>query len=235
MLKKVIHFLGVICLSIIIISIAGTIVRGKLNKSISQAQQLSQLEKEVQKYKEEEQKIRERQKELENLIEPEIILEQLQEAGKIISYEGNVGYNGRLKEKTILGTRELYMELKYKFGISMDLQYIEITDIQKLEKPNSYHIFVKIPKDKLELEYLSLLANESKLDDDISLFVSKFKTKDYQEVLKIAENKTRERIINTNEIWTNAHENMKMEICDLLEKISNVSSDFKFSIIQFVD
>lgn len=205
---------------------------GFKNTTIPTKAEVAKLEKEIQKYREEDEKIQERQEELENLSDPQVALDQLKTVGKIISYEGKVGYDDYIHEKTFLGNKKLYIELKYKFGISIDTQHIEIVNIEDTKYGTKVN--VRIPKDKLELEYLSLVANESKLDDDVSLFATRFKSEDYQSLLQMAEEKTRERILNTDEIWYKAHENMKMEVVELLIKLKD-NGEFKFSIVGFVE
>lgn len=230
---------GLVVVSLCVAVVLGGFIAGtkfaKKDEVTPVISKINELEKQVQEYKEKDIAEIERKEELKKIADPQIILEKLQSKGKIISYEGGVNYNNYVKEKTLLGNRELFLELKYKYGISMDLENIDIINIEDKGIPYGIQVDVRIPKQYLQLEYISLLANESSIDSDKTLFATKFESDVYQNFLQIAEDRVREEITANDKMWFEAHENLKMDIADLLVEIKKTTPEFDFDCVSFID
>lgn len=191
----------------------------------------SRLETKTYNYPKEVHQQQNRKNELkEKLKNPDIILEKFQEVGKIISYEGKVRYPTYIKEEGLLGklsTRELYIDLTYKFGISMDLENIKIIDVINTNTYEGTKVILEIPKNKLQLEYLELVLDDKSIQSDKTILTSQFKPEDINMILQISKDQVEQKINNTDEIFYQARENLKTEIAELIFNLGFDSVEFK--------
>lgn len=174
--------------------------------------ELSNLEKQLDKYKDEQNKEKMRQLELQTLQNPQLILNQFKNTGKLITYEGSLKYEDVIKEDSFWGSRELVLNLKYNVGIGIDLTTIQ--DISFNEKT----VIIKIPKNELKIEYVEL-SNESKINSKKKFFMGNYTPEDIKMILDNSQTKINEYINNHKEYYDTAFQSLKDNLSQLILKI----------------
>ena len=184
-----------------------TSVTDKINKSF-----LEELQSKLFKYEQQDICNKQKQIELERLQDPNIITNELKKKGNLIVYEGNVEYKDIISERSFWGSKNLVLNLQYRFGISYNLNNIEV--INFFEK----NVIIKILQNNLALEYLEL-RNESQINGHKSFLVSNFKPEEVNMILKNAYDKTNLDIKQNREIFNQAYESLKESLTPLIQKL----------------
>jgi len=118
---------------------------------------------------------------LKKLSNPEYVQGALRKVGKLTTLEGSYKYSTNIKENGLYGyltLREMTLDLDYDYGICMDLQYIRVRTV--LDKI----IVIQIPKEKLQLQYIQMNTQNSKIFDGKKfIFADQFPPSEVQAVI----------------------------------------------------
>ena len=179
----------------------------------SQSQRINLLESQVNNFlkKEEERVIQELK--IKSLQNPEIINQELDVAGKIIIFEGEITYQDYIKEKGFLNKRELLLYLTYEYGIVMDLKDIMVSEF--IEDV----VILEIDKSKIYLNHIELKYNNSTVNGEKSLFATQFTPNEIKLYLELSKDQIVEEIVNDNIVFEKALNNLKMVLEELVLKL----------------
>jgi hypothetical protein len=184
-------------------------------------QRISAIQGELDKYKNQEQQEKVRELELQALQNPQVVIDQFKKVGKLITYEGKASYEDVIKEDTFWGSRQLTLDLKYNFGISMDLSKVEVINV------SNRLVTLQIPKDKLLLEYLELNPELSKVKSKKTWFLSDFMPTEVKYILSNAYIITKNRIISTKGIFDMAYTNLQDNLTSLMHELGYDKVEFE--------
>jgi hypothetical protein len=172
-----------------------------------------ELQAELDKYIQQEQEDKLHKLKLQTLQNPEIINTEFINVGKLIVYQGKVSYSDCLREKRWYGTKEMNIELKYNFGIGIDISLITVKEFIETT------VVLEIPKSELVLEYIELNSKESSINGSKTWFSSNYNSNDVNLVLQDAQSKTRSNIESNKDIFNKAMKNLKVDIRELVLKL----------------
>lgn len=213
-----------ICLLLIIIAvILGYAYFNKTttaDKVIEQKQQ--ELQSLIDKNQQEVQEEKMRKLEIQTLQNPEIINSEMTKVGKLIVFESNITYADVLRKKTFWGTKELNIDLKYKYGISYDLTNIIV------DRFEDKIVYIKLSKYDLNLEYIDEDNENSIINSDTSWFASAFDVEVVDAVRDNAKIKLTEYINNYQEAYDNSMSNLEDNLRRLILKLG-------YSDVQFIN
>lgn len=190
----------------------------KDNKEIYK--RLNSIQSELDKYKAKDTQEKVRELELKALQDPQIIIDQLHKVGKLIVYEGKASYEDIIIEKTFWTSRQLTIDLKYNFGVSMDLTNVNVISIAEKS------VILDIPNNKLTLEYLELNPELSRVQSKKSLFAFHFMPEDVKYIFQNAYTITKNRIKATKGIQDVAYECLKENLTNIIHRLGY--SEVKF-------
>lgn len=147
---------------------------------------------------------------LERLANPELVTSELTRVGKLITYEGKAKYEDKIIEKGFLNKRELFVDITYKFGMSIDLHEVKVVLI------DGDKITISVPKDKVKLEYVSNIKEETLINGYKSRFAKQFTPEEVNYIINYAKGKTEEKLNAMDDLFFQAHENAKNELGNLI-------------------
>lgn len=206
-----------IILVIIVLVVLSKATINKLNLNNNTVDdKLSNIQSELDKYKKKEQEDKVRKLELQQLQNPNIIIQKLNSTGKLLIYKGEITYNDLIKQSSFWGSKELNLNIKYNFGISYDLSNVKIDSFIDRK------VVILIPKQELKLEYLELdnSNNDNKIEGSKTWFESNFTPDDVNMVLQQAREKTIEKINNDKSIYDQALVSLKNNLKELILKLN---------------
>lgn len=174
--------------------------------------EIDTLQAQVDKYKLKERDEQLRQIRLQQLQNPEIITNELNNVNKLIVYEGQITYQDYIKEGNWLANKSLSINLKYNFGIAIDLNTIEIRFIETIP-------VLTIPKNELKLEYIELDTENSKIDGKRSFFSDQFIPEDVEGIIENAQKALENKIYNNKDIFDNGMVNLKENLREMVLKL----------------
>ncbi len=177
-------------------------IQSQIQTLQNQVNQLSKVEQ-----KEEIAKIK-----LNSLHNPEIINDKLEEVSSLLVYRGEIIYTDHLKESSFWGTKGLALNLKYKFGITYSLEDVIVDSFYEDT------VVIKLPKDKLELEYIEI-HKDSKVESSNGLLVSKFSPEQIEIIFEQANDRVRNMVENDKDIYDKAFKSLKFTLNDLILKL----------------
>jgi hypothetical protein len=155
---------------------------------------------------------KERDKELERLSNPQIIAKELSKTGKIVTYESKVGYTDTVSEKSFWGTKTVYIDMTFRFGISFELKKLKVAEII------DDMAVIQIPMDAAVLDYIEIV-DEVKVNGEKSTFVGNFTPDETSAIMVNAQTETIKRIENTDEIYQEATRQLKECLTELIQKL----------------
>ena len=173
---------------------------------------IDNLQTQVNKYKLQEQDEQLRQIRLQQLQNPEVIMNELSTTNKLLVYEGKITYNDYIKEGNWLANKSLSISLKYNIGIAIDLNLIDIRFVEATP-------ILTIPKDGLKLEYIELDTENSKIDGDRSFFSSQFVPEDIQGVIELAQKTLENRVCNNKNLFDKSMIGLKENLRELVIRL----------------
>ena len=151
---------------------------------------------------------------LKKLSNPEYVQGALRKTGKLTTLEGSYKYSTNIKENGLYGyvtLREMTLDLDYDFGICMDLQYIKVRTV--LDKI----IVIQIPKKQLQLQYIQLNIQNSKVFDGKKfMFADQFPPSEVEAVIEQSQQNVVNRIGADDKLFDSAMENLKDELEKLI-------------------
>lgn len=217
-LKGLLSFIIVVCIALLVMwGIKTGYNIYKVYAAGEKEEQIAELEETIQEYKQQEKENEIRKKELEKqLLDPKIIQDKLIQKGKIISLESKARYKNYLKEDKWLGDRELYLDIEYRYGISMDLSNISYEVIRGENIIYGEKVVVTVPKDKLEIEYLERIIKDTDTISESSLLVKDYEPEDINKIYEIAKQQVKKHIEQDREVYYKAHENLKGELSKMI-------------------
>jgi len=173
---------------------------------------IDNLQTQVNKYKLQEQDKQLRQIRLQQLQNPEVIMNELSTTNKLLVYECKITYNDYIKEGNWLANKSLSISLKYNIGIAIDLNLIEIRFVEATP-------VLTIPKDGLQLEYIELDTENSKIDGDRSFFSSQFVPEDIKGVIEMAQKTLENRVCNNKDLFDKSMVSLKENLRELIIRL----------------
>jgi hypothetical protein len=192
------------------------------NSESTFSHQISDIQLQLNKYKEQEQQEKIRALELQILQDPQIVINELNQVGKLIVYEGQSNYEDYIVESNFWGSRAINLNLKYNFGISIELNTINVKEIYNKT------IVLNIPKQEFKIEYVEL-DNKSKLESNKEWFISQYKPEDIKIIFNQANDKVRWQILSDKSIFDKSSESLKSNLRELILKLGY--EDVKFEEI----
>lgn len=182
---------------------------------------VSELSSELSTYKQREQDEKIRRIQLIQRCDPRIVNKNIKSKGKVICYEGTSLYEEIIIRKGFMGHSELNVKLTYKFGIGIDWEQLKIVRFA------GEHPVLNVPKNCFQLLFLELNNNDSKTESDKHIWIRDFEPEFVNEVLKSAENKTREQITNNRTYFDDAYFNFKSQIKTFVKQLGYLDVVFE--------
>lgn len=176
-------------------------------------QKISELSDKISELTEEKQNEELRKAELLALQDPEIVYDKCREVGQLITYESSVTYSDIIKETSFWGSKEMTLKLIYNFGITYDLNQIEVDGFYNDK------VVIRVYKDKLILKYLELDMENSDTRNSKSWLSKKFTTEDQEIMMKQATSKTRQLVEDNKEIFDTGMLNLKEQLKSLTQNL----------------
>jgi hypothetical protein len=207
---------------IISLVISFYLVEKYCNSESTFSHQISDIKLQLNKYKEQEQQEKIRAFELQVLQDPQIIISELNQVGKLIVYEGQSNYEDYIVESNFWGSRTINLNLKYNFGISIELSRIKVKEIYNKT------VILNIPKQEFKIEYVEL-DNKSKLESNKEWFISQYQPEDIKIIFNQANDKVRWKILNDKSIFEKSYESLENNLRELVLKLGY--EDVKFEEI----
>lgn len=181
-MKKLTLFLLIILLSLGLLY--------KYNISLTPKQTITKEEQVILKEVKVDQERIEYLKKLQN---PLYIEGSLKQVGKLITLEGDYQYSDIIKESGIMDVtlREIILDMNYTYGLGIDLQYIRVS------KVIDDTVIIQIPKDKIQLLYVQLDTNKSKIILGKKMFLfNQFQPDDVEVIIEQSQLKVANLICN---------------------------------------
>lgn len=188
------------------------LVKNFCNSESTFSHQISDIQLQLDKYKEQEQKEKVRALELQVLQDPQIVINELNKVSKLIVYEGQSDYEDYIVESNFWGSRTINLNLQYNFGISIELNKINVKEIYQKT------VVLNIPKQEFKIEYVEL-DNKSKLESNKEWFIAQYKPEDIKIIFNQANDKVRWKILNDKSIFDMASESLKSNLRELILKL----------------
>lgn len=180
---------------------------------------IKQLQKDVAEYKNAELEKKKREEELKQQLQnPEIIKDKFKKVGNLVVYEGVMDYKDIIKEDSLFASRKLDINLKYKFGISIDFSMINVgnyygdTDMGQI-------VVIQIPKNKFKIEYVELDTKNSEFNSTKSWLAKQYKPEDIDFILKQSKEKVTMDIMNDKKIFDNSMVSLKESVKGIVVKL----------------
>lgn len=175
---------------------------------------LTRLYGEIREYKQKEHDDRITKMRLENSKNAIIVNQQIKSQGKLICFEGTSSYQEMVSRKGFLNKKiNLNIDLNYNFGIAMDWSTIEVVRV------NDTTMQLKLPKDRLFIQYVELVSDNSTVESNKTIFVRDFEPEYINEIIKKAEDQIRLEINTNIDYFEKAYNNLKYQILEFASKI----------------
>lgn len=139
----------------------------------------------------------------------------LKSVGRLNVLEGKYRYSNEIESKFFNWTvRQITLDMEYKYCIGIDLQNVVVRSVfDKI-------IVIQIPKNKLELQYIELDIEKSKvIDGDKMLFVSQFKPSEVENLLEESQYNVAGKINSDDKLFDQALVNLKSELEKLTQNL----------------
>lgn len=185
-----------------------TKVETKMSKE--DEKRMKELEEELRQKKEKEYEEELRRIKLEKLQNPEIINAEMESVGKLVVYKGKANYSNTFDESKFLRPKKISVNLQYKFGISMDLKNIVVSEF--IEDV----VVLKIHKDQLEIEYVELNEESIEVSEEVKLLAKEYTKEDLNKILAIGKSATLGRIQGNKDIHDKAIESLKKNVQEMV-------------------
>jgi len=159
------------------------------------------------------QKEKERAEELKKLQDPTIIRDKINKVGKLTSLEGNYKYWSKITDKGLfdLTLREITLDFSFKFGIGISMEYINVY------KVDGTTVFVKIPRNRMQLQYIQMNPDSKIIDGKKMLLVSQFKPSDVEVLIEQSQQNVVNKIGADAKIFDSALYNLQDELEKLIK------------------
>lgn len=174
------------------------------------SERIEELESELNKYKTKEYKEELRRLKLEKLQNPEIINSELEGVGRLVVYTGKATYSNTFNESKFLRPKKITVDLAYRFGISVDLKNIVVSEF--IEDV----VVLQIHRDQLKIEYVELDEESIKILEEVKLLAKEFTKGDINEILAIGKSTTTSRIAANKGIYDKALESLKNNVEEMV-------------------
>jgi hypothetical protein len=197
------------------------IVDSRLDES---QKQLDEANSKLDEIKQQEYKNTLRKLELAKLQNPEILNKAFEKVGKLTTYEGKSQYSDIIKEKSFWGSKSLDLTLIYNFGIAIDLNTIVVESF--FEKT----VVLQIPKSELKLQYIEVNTKDTKVISTKTWLAKNYNANDMKLVLDNAQDKTKESIEGSKDIFDKAMESLKESLKEFILKLGY--DDVIFNIVK---
>ena len=157
------------------------------------------------------QKEKERAEELKKLQDPTIIRDKINKVGKLTSLEGNYKYWSKITDKGLfdLTLREITLDFSFKFGIGISMEYINVYKVEGTT------VFVKIPRNRMQLQYIQMNPDSKIIDGKKMLLVSQFKPSDVEVLIE----QSQQNVVNKIGVDTKLFDSALYNLQDELEKL----------------
>jgi hypothetical protein len=196
--------LAILILAGVIIGTGYTYVKAEGYQVINKQEQ-KQLQEEV------------RADELSKLHNPQYIEGQIHKVGKLVTLEGTYKYQDTITEKGLwdyVTLRQMTLDLEYKYGIGIDLQYIKVSQV--IDKT----VVIQIPKNRINLMYLQLNQEQSKVTDGKKMIlVDQFKPSEVETIVEQSQNNVANQIGNNKKYYSMAMDNLKVQLEGFVKKL----------------
>jgi len=159
------------------------------------------------------QKEKERAEELKKLQDPTIIRDKINKVGKLTSLEGNYKYWSKITDKGLfdLTLREITLDFSFKFGIGISMEYINVYKVEGTT------VFVKIPRNRMQLQYIQMNPESKIINDKKMLLVSQFKPSDVEVLIEQSQQNVVNKIGADAKIFDSALYNLQDELEKLIK------------------
>jgi hypothetical protein len=168
--------------------------------------EITKLENKVDQLTQEEQAEKLRKAQLLALQNPEIIMNECERVGQLLIYKNSTTYRDIIKENSFWGSKSIYLDLTYNFGITYDLNNITVDCFE------DDTVYLKVDKSRLMLSYIELDNESSKVESKKSIFIKQFKPEDVKILIQQSTDKTRQSINSNQEMFNMAMNNLKEEL-----------------------
>jgi len=157
------------------------------------------------------QKEKERAEELRKLQDPTIIRDKINKVDKLTSLEGNYKYWSKITDKGLfdLTLREITLDFSFKFGIGISMEYINVY------KVDGTTVFVKIPRNRMQLQYIQMNPDSKIIDGKKMLLVSQFKPSDVEVLIE----QSQQNVVNKIGVDSKLFDSALYNLQDELEKL----------------
>ena len=159
------------------------------------------------------QKEKERAEELKKLQDPTIIRDKINKVGKLTSLEGNYKYWSKITDKGLfdLTLREITLDFSFKFGIGISMEYINVYKVEGTT------VFVKIPRNRMQLQYIQMNPDSKIIDGKKMLLVSQFKPSDVEVLIEQSQQNVVNKIGVDSKLFDSALYNLQDELEKLIK------------------
>ena len=159
------------------------------------------------------QKEKDREEELRKLQDPTIIRDKINKVGKLTSLEGNYKYWSKITDKGLfdLTLREITLDFSFKFGIGISMEYINVYKVEGTT------VFVKIPRNRMQLQYIQMNPESKIINDKKMLLVSQFKPSDVEVLIEQSQQNVVNKIGADAKIFDSALYNLQDELEKLIK------------------
>lgn len=151
---------------------------------------------------------------LEALQNPEIISTKFKEISELLVYEGEYKISDLLKEENWYSSKSLNIEMYFNYGISIDLQKVEVSKI--IEKT----VILKIPKNELKIKYVELNTTKQKMNSEVSFFAKQYSPEEVTIITNSLREKARTAINNDKAIFNKSIESLKKSLKNIILKLN---------------
>ena len=157
------------------------------------------------------QKEKDKIEELRKLQDPTIIRDKINKVGKLTSLEGNYKYWSKITDKGLfdLTLREITLDFSFKFGIGISMEYINVY------KVDGTTVFVKIPRNRMQLQYIQMNPESKIINDKKMLLVSQFKPSDVEVLIE----QSQQNVVNKIGVDSKLFDSALYNLQDELEKL----------------
>jgi len=163
------------------------------------------------------QKEKDREEELRKLQDPTIIRDKINKVGKLTSLEGNYKYWSKITDKGLfdLTLREITLDFSFKFGIGISMEYINVY------KVDGTTVFVKIPRNRMQLQYIQMNPDSKIIDGKKMLLVSQFKPSDVEVLIEQSQQNVVNKIGVDSKLFDSALYNLQDELEKLIKGLGH--------------
>jgi len=163
------------------------------------------------------QKEKDREEELRKLQDPTIIRDKINKVGKLTSLEGNYKYWSKITDKGLfdLTLREITLDFSFKFGIGISMEYINVYKVEGTT------VFVKIPRNRMQLQYIQMNPDSKIIDGKKMLLVSQFKPSDVEVLIEQSQQNVVNKIGVDSKLFDSALYNLQDELEKLIKGLGH--------------